>query len=278
MFPVKYSVRQGIVFALLFAILIGGTALLVRRTNLRNKYVTVEFIGSGGNWWEFLPQTPYWLAGSVSRGDRELATDGQVVAEILEIKTYEEGPNRAIYAKAKLLATPGSTSGSFRFRQQPLEVGSTITIHPNNVMLMGSVISIEGKHPQNLYKTIVVTTKLFDQKLWFSDAIHVGDIAIDSQGNTITKIINKSVESSLTTVGTPDGRIFIKKNPLLRDIALAIEIQVTERDGVLYFNQLQPVKVGNSIWIPLKNTDIKNATITAIDISDESTYSLNSKD
>ena len=252
---------------LIIGIFISLSILGVRVILQENRYVTVEMIASGGDWWQTIPQTPHWLADAVVPGATEYSAGNKKLAEILETKKYQEDTNKIMWTKVKLLVTPDKTRGGWRFRQMPLEIGSTLTIEPNNVKLTGSVIAIEDVGQAGEYKNLIVLVKIYFQHPCYADAIQPGLEAIDDQGNVTARIIDKRTELAETVAYTADGRVLSRQNPLYRDIILTIKIQTVERNGLLYFNQVQPVKIGNKIWIHAKNINIWEANI--LDISED---------
>lgn len=230
----------------------------------QDQYVTVEIIASGGDWWETLPRTPYWLSDAVIPGAVEYSVGGKKLAEILETKKYEEDTNKILWSKVKLLVTPDKARGGWRFRQMPLEIGSTLTIEPNSIKLTGSVIAIEGVGRAGEYKNLHLTVKLYYRFPWYADAIQIGDLAADDQNQITAKVLSKKVELAETTAYTSDGRVLARRNPLRRDIVLELEIQVVERNGLLYYNQIQPVKIGSQLWIQTKLMNLWEANIMTI--------------
>ncbi len=214
-----------------------------------DQFVTVEIIASGGDWWQTFPQTPHWLTDAVAPGAAEYSVGGKKLAEILETRKYQEDVNKILWAKVKLLVTPDKARGGWRFQQMPLAVGATLNIIPDNVKLAGSIIAIEGAGQAGEYKNMVVTVKLYDRFPWYADAIPVGLKAVDDQGNITAQILDKKVALAETAAYTADGRVLERKNPLKRDIVLSLKIQVVERNGLPYYNQIQSVKIGNRLWI-----------------------------
>lgn len=257
-------VRQIIVVLLLISLAFSLLALTLKSIRQKETYVTVELIASGGNWWETIPRTPSWLIDSLTLGDIEYSTSGKKIAEILEIKKYEEDFNKIAWVRIKLLVIKNDKLGSYRFRQQPLEIGSSITINPANIKLSGNVIAIEGKSPPMETRRLLVTVQLYDKRPWFAEKIHVGDVIADDQSNFIARINNKTVSPSQRSIFTSDGKLLLRTDPQMRDIVLELEIQVTQRGGINYFNQVQPVKVGNKLWIPFKEINVYEANIIEI--------------
>ena len=252
---------------LIIGIFISLSILGVRVVLQEDQFVTVEIIASGGDWWQTFPQTPHWLADAVTPGATEYSVGGKKLAEVLETKKYQEDVNKILWAKVKLLVTPDKARGGWRFQQMPLTIGSTLNINPNNVKLTGSVIAIEGVGRSGEYKNLLVTVKLYDRFPWYADAILLGLEAVDDQGNITAQVLDKRIELAETTAYTADGRVLSRLNPLKRDITLKLKIQAVEREKLFYYNQIQSVKIGSSLWIQTKNINLWEANI--LDIREE---------
>lgn len=241
------AVTQKSTLVLMMGIGLSLVILSVRAAVQKDNYLIVEIIASGGDWWETLPKTPYWLANSVTVGGTEYSNNGKKIAEILEMKTYEEDVSRIVWAKVKLLVSKDSKS-NYKFRQNPLEVGSTINFSSNGTKLTGNVISILDKTQKpSEFKTIGIKIRLLERTPYFANSILIGDQAVDGNGNVTATVVNKII--------LPTG----SRN--LVDILVDLDIQVINRQEIMYFNQIQPVKIGNSLWIPLKNINLYEAPI-----------------
>lgn len=249
---------------LIIGIFISLSVLGVRVVLQADKFITVEIIASGGDWWQTFPQTPHWLADAVTPGAVEYSVGGKKLAEVLETKKYQEDVNKILWAKIKLLVTPDKARGGWRFQQMPLTIGSTLNINPNSIKLTGSVIAIEGVGRSGEYKNLLVTVKLYDRFPWYADAVKIGLQAIDDQGNVTARVVDKKIELTETSAHTSDGRVLARRNPLKRDITLNLEIQAVEREGFLYYNQIQSVKIGGSLWIQTKEINLWEANILDI--------------
>lgn len=249
---------------LIIGIFISLSILGIRVVLQADKFVTVEIIASGGDWWQTFPQTPHWLADAVTPGAVEYSVGGKKLAEVLETKKYQEDINKILWAKVRLLVTPDKTRGGWRFQQMPLTIGSTLSINPNNVKLTGSVIAIEGVGRSGEYKNLLVTVKLYDRFPWYADAIKVGLQTVDDQGNSTVRVLEKKVDLAETSAYTSDGRVLSRLNPLKRDITLNLKIQAVEREELLYYNQIQSVKIGNRLWIQTPRLNLSEAYILDI--------------
>jgi hypothetical protein len=250
---------------LIIGIFISLSILGVRVVLQEDKFVTVEIIASGGNWWETIPKVPDWLGDAISPGAIEYSAGNKKLVEVLEVRRYDEEQNRILWIKVKLLVTPDKNSGGWRFRQMPLNIGSTLTIEPNSVKLVGSIIAIEGSGRAEEYRYIMITVRLYDEFPWYADAIKPGDKYIGDQDRIIAEILDKKVEFAETVVNTADGRVLERRNPLKKDITLTLKIEVADRNGTFYFNHVQPVKIGNILWVPTDRININEAKIIGIE-------------
>lgn len=252
------AVTERFTLVLIIGIGFSLAILSIRAAFQKDNYLTVEIIASGGDWWQTVPKTPYWLVNSVTVGGAEYSNDGKKIAELLEMKTYEEDVSRILWAKVRLLVSKDSKS-NYKFRQNPLEVGSTITFSSNGTRLTGNVISILDKTQKpSEFKTIPIKIELFDRTPYFANSIFIGDQAVDENGNVTAIVTNKI--------------ILPNESGNLVNILVDLDIQVINRRGVMYFNQIQPVKIGNSLWIPLKNVNLYEAPIINYNIKEDNEY------
>lgn len=258
------KVRQKISVFLIIGIAISLIILGIRVLTAENKYITVEIIASGDNWWQTQPKVPYWLADAVIPGAVEYSAGGKKLAEVLEVTRYDEDYSKVLWAKIRLLVTEDKSNNGWKFQQIPLVIGSTLNISPNSVKLTGNVIAIEDIVRSGEYKNLLVTVKLYDRFPWYADAIPVGLQETNDQGNLIVKVLEKKVDLAETSSYTSDGRVLARLNPLKRDITLDLEIQAIERKGLLYYNQIQTVKTGSRLWIQTQRLNLFEAYILDI--------------
>mgnify|MGYP001584070686 CR=1 FL=1 len=250
-----------LLFSLAIIALTGMTTLGIK-TLLNNDYIEVEIIATGSDWWQTRPEAPYWLVNSILPGATEYSAGNKKMAEILEVKKYGDDYSKILWAKIRLLVTKDVINKGWRFQQQPLTIGSSITINPNNIKLTGNIINITGINKDYQTKTVSVNLKIYDRYPWLAEAIKIGDSSVNDDGTVDALIEDKNVALAERTIYTSSGKNFPGFDPLRRDISLVVRINAIERGDILYFNQVQPVKIGNKLWIPFKNINIDAAEIT----------------
>lgn len=260
---IKSFCRKNISVFLLMGIAISLIILGVRVLTVEDKYITVEIIASGDNWWQTQPKVPYWLADAVVPGAVEYSANGKKLAEVLEVSRYDEDYNKALWVKIRILVTEDKSNNGWRFKQQTLSIGSILTIKPDHVNLSGSLVSIDGK-PETKYKMVNITIKQYGIKLWQAKSVNIGDIRKDENGNINAKIVNKKIEQAEVSAYTSDGRILARRDPLKVDLTVDLEIFVAEKNGLVYFNRVQPIKIGRKLWIDFGSFEINEADIVNI--------------
>lgn len=232
--------------------------LLIKLSVQKDEYMTVDVQLTGVNGWQQPDlQPPSWLIDSIKKGDVELSYSGKKVAEVLEIKSYEEGNKKISFLKLNLLVNSNKKQGTYRYKQKPLEVGSMIDVLVGSTRIYGSVTMIyDGKKVEvKKYKNVKIM--LYQKQSWFADSIKVGDkVESGFGGNELqSQVISKKVKLSQ-----------IDKNLYkLVDIELEMKLQVDERGGVDYFANYQPIKVGNLLYIPMKNFNLYEASVVKIE-------------
>lgn len=257
----KWKRQTILVFSLVIIALLGISALTIK-TLLKNDYIEVEIIATGSDWWQTRPEAPYWLVNAIVPGAIEYSVGNKKLAEILEVKKYGDDYSKILWAKIRLMVTKDRINKGWRFQQQPLTIGSSITINPNNIKLTGNIINIAGINRDYKTKTVSVNLKIYDRYPWLAEAIRIGDSSINEDETIDAIITDKNVFPAERTIYTSSGKNFPGSDPLRRDVSLAIRVKAIERGGILYFNQVQPIKIGNKLWIPFKNINIDAAEIT----------------
>ncbi len=252
-------------FVPLFLLILLVLGFFVTRVLLqKDTYITVELFASGGEWWWNNPQPPYWLTDPIQPGAKEFDAQGNVLAEVLDVRKFESGERKMLWIKAKLKVTPANKAKQYRFRREPIQIGSLVYIAPNNIKIYTNVMWVEGTPETRTEEQHIVTLKEYDVIPWHADAIKVGDTMKDDDGKVLVEVLEKnSVPAEMIT--TDDrGNVLVRSNPLRRDITLKLKMTTVKSRNRNYFSYFQPIKIGFYIWIPFENTNF-SGNILAID-------------
>lgn len=234
-------------------------SLLVKISKQKDEYLTVDIQVTGSNGWQqgTVVQPPSWLVDTIKKGDKELSYSGKNLAEVVDIKSYQEGNNKVAFLKLDLLVSSNKKQGTFRYKQKPLEIGSMIDVLVGNTRIYGSVTKIYNGNTAEVKKYKKIKIVLFQVQPWFADSIKIDD-------RMESGFDGKEIQSEVLAKNIKLSRI--DKNLYgLVDVELEMRLQVDEREGVDYFANYQPVKVGNWLYIPMKNYNLYNAQVMKIE-------------
>lgn len=250
------------IFLPLFIAIAITLAFFIGRVLLqKDTYLTVELFASGGEWWWENPEPPYWLTDPVQKGAIEYDPQGGVLAEILDTRKFEVGDRKMLWIKARLKVTPSPRARQYRFRREPLNIGSLIYIAPNNVKVFTNVMYIEGIGEPKEEGERVITLKEYDLFPWVTEAVAVGDQMLDDDGQVIAEVIEKTVEPAEMITVDYLGNVLMRTNPTRYDMTLRIRVKTVVSKGRDYFSYFQPLKVGFYLWLPFGKSNVSGNII-----------------
>jgi hypothetical protein len=247
-------------FKPLFAVVILILAILIVRVLLqKDTYITAELFASGGEWWWDNPDPPYWLTDPIQAGAVEYDPQGNVLVEVLEVRKFEAGDRKRLWMKVRLKVTPTGKSQQYRFRREPLQIGRVIRISPNNIYVNASVAYIEGIGGLGEPIERLLTLKSYDIYPWHEEQIVVGNKMVDSNGVVLAEIVGKETRLAETITTDDQGRIHLARNPLRRDVDVKIKVKGKRLEGIDYFADFQPLKVGFYVFFPFDTVNVDGA-------------------
>ncbi len=226
----------------------------------KKTYVTTDLFVTGGEWWWDTIRAPYWLGDPVVSGATEYDVAGKKIVEILDVQKFDEGSRRSMIIKARLLVSKDIRTKKYRFKQNPLEIGATISISPGNIQIYANIIGIEGVHDLGPEEKQVVVARWYNVFPWQAEAIQVGDTMTNGSNKEVARVIKKEEQSAQRTVisdTTLTGQlVFLRNDPDRRDVTLTLEILTTQSGRRKIFNYSQLVKVGETLYIALPKINI----------------------
>ncbi len=250
------------IFKPLFLLIFLTLAFFILRVLLqKDQFVTVELYASGGEWWFNNPEPPYWLADPIKKGYIEYDPQGGKLVEILETQKFEINGRKMLWIKAKLKVVRNTKAQQFRFRREPLQIGSLIYVSPNNTRIYCSVLSIDEEGVQKVESEKTVTLKQYAVYPWQADTITVGDTLKNDQGTPIAEILDKTVDIADITTTDDKGNTHVRKDPLRRNVTVKIKIKTQVSTGREYFSYFQPLKIGFNLQIPFDRIDVIGAIV-----------------
>ncbi|MBP9814112.1 hypothetical protein KBC80_02860 [Candidatus Woesebacteria bacterium] len=251
------------VFILLAVLGLFLTAGIVVKYVFQKEYfVTVELLATGGEWWWGVPPPYYWNSQTINPGAKELDVSRKPLVEVLDVEKYGHDDRKFMWVKARVKITKNTRTGAMYFKQFPLNIGETITIKPNSTMIVGNVVGIEGVKSYWNESERIIHARLRLQMPWVADAITVGDVMKNNKGVTIAEIVDKKVENAEIITTDWRGEPLHKRDPLQKDITLAIKMRVLKDGNFEYFNFNQNIQTDQRVKIQFQNITIEPTVLT----------------
>ena len=204
---------------------------------------------------EQLAKAPYfWQAATIKPGDAQLDARGQEVAVVESVRSWGDMTTET-WVTVKL-RTNSDKSSVIQFNYQDIFIGSTVKLQISNYTIEGIVTRMGGVDNRTKEEK-TVKARLIDPNIrnyetfgvspWIAAAPHVGDKMIAPNGDVIAEIQSVNIQDADRTITTQDGRIFIGKDPLRKDVYLTLKLMTTKTDQVNYFLDDYPVKIDAEI-------------------------------
>lgn len=196
--------------------------------------------------------SPYWSTSSIKIGSR-LIKNKKKLAEVLAIDSIPQGYSTVTILDLAMVLEKNLYDNSYVFDQQPLSIGGEIAIQLDNTVLKGMVVWIEGlgnlplRQKYRLSGTMVVDDRLVAAEM-------VRRLVSDPQSkNPDVEVRDVSFDKNLDTLGLYNV-----------NLKATVELYVFD-DGQLYYAYLQPVKVGNKLYIPHNSVNLYKFTVKNIE-------------
>lgn len=248
------------VFAWLAIMVIGlGLLFIFFFVSQKERWVTAEI--------RIIPESPYWLADTLRKGDLQYNNLGRKIAEVVDIQNYQWfEEKKMVYLTVSLKAGYNSRTKKLTFNYRPLEIGKPIELEVGNVGFMGVITDLDNEKDHWEWQERIVEVRvslwsgIFPETLglpsWRAEAIKVGDKMVDSQGRILAEVLEKNEKPAEKIVVTDDGRVLLREDPLKKDVVLRAKLRTIQREGVSYFLDDIKIKVGSNILLALPEIDI----------------------
>jgi hypothetical protein len=205
----------------------------------------------------YLADQPVEIISNIKKGDKELGSGNETIAEITNYQTYSTtSPNKNIVLKADLKTL--FLDNSYWFKGRKLKVGEGISIETDKIILRGTIISLDKARTTTFKKA--ATIKLYNQPEYIADKIIVGDQEQDNKGGTIGEILSKKVENAQREITTEGGSLVLVESHLNKDITLEVLLTVEKKQDELFFHG-DNLKIGKSIYLSLEEIDISGKIV-----------------
>ncbi|OGY18898.1 MAG: hypothetical protein A2900_01330 [Candidatus Chisholmbacteria bacterium RIFCSPLOWO2_01_FULL_50_28] len=232
-------------------------------------YLTVRIKAGPGNWWWVTPRPPDWYTSSITVGDFETDSLGRTIARIEDVRVYESGGvNKDVYLRAKLKVSYNPLNKKYKYKGQPVQIGSPITLELSKTLLSGNIIDMEGENVPYVDDILVeklVAVRIVNAWDWEYDAIQIGEKMTDGAGNIIAEIMSKSLAPpSFSSARILRRELRLLTNPSQYDVTVLLKVKARKVGEIFVFREEQHLKVGKSLWAFFPSYDIADVPIIAI--------------
>ncbi len=258
----SFITRLDVLILLIIFALFLTAGVVVKYVFQKDYFVTVELLATGGEWWWGVPPPYYWNSQTINPGAKELDISQKPLVEVLDVEKYGHDDRKFMWVKARIKITKNTRTGAMYFKQFPLNIGETITIKPNNTMIIGNVVGIEGVKSYWNESERVVHARLRLQMPWVADTIQVGDVMKDNKGVVIAEILDKKVEGAEIVTTNYQGEPLYKHDPLQKDISLTIKMRVLKDGNFDYFNFNQNIQTDQRVKIQFQKITIEPTVLS----------------
>lgn len=220
-----------------------------------------------------------WFANQFHEGMIEKDTFGRVMATIKQVRKYDNGfrynYNDAVYTESfkktvylttqlQAVYSPGSTQ--YTYKGKNILVGSTIQLNLNSLFVEGLIVYVNGAKSPYPESKLKVETRLIDYVFIFpetqgvmpflADSIQEGNEIKDPEGKTVLRVIKKQSEDALKIVTTSSGDVFLRRDPIKKDVYLTLEVTAHKIGDRYYFSDDYPLLIEQTIPIHLPTVSL----------------------
>jgi len=253
--------------------IIALTVFLVKYFGIKRewKIIRVEVIKK--NWTEnydpYGYRAPFWLSDKIKVGQTEKdPNSGRTIATLVGLEDYERGGEEAdIYLTVKVEVYLNQRSGQYQYRDLPLELGSSITLNLNNILVVGQVTDTDVPPAGYPTKNLLVT--IFDRNVedWICNQIKPG-LTMRNRANNevVAQVVSVKTEPpTYQLIVSENSRLTIDNSPN-KDLTVTVKIKAQQIDGRWYFGGHQNIKVGGAIYITPDTAAMPAAEVRNIEV------------
>jgi hypothetical protein len=265
-----FGLRVLDIFILL--VVASGVVLVVKIFRHKEEWRQIRVEVSGQSWWVgYAESPPWWMGDLLKPGLVDKDSGGDKIAEIIEVEDFERGNETSdLYLTIKVRGVFDKSRNQFMFKNRPLEAGSFVEFHFNDVFISGIIIDNDFQKKQKKETCFVVSGKWSEIAPETASVLEKGMVMKNSaSGSEIARLLSFRVDDHQIYTVDSFGRVHLKKNPLLKDIYLDLRITTTLYGDQYYFAGHQKVKVGEWLWVYFPEVDLEKIRITNLEFCNE---------
>lgn len=246
-----------------------GVIFIVKKFQRKDQWRTIRIQVADPDGWSGYENrgSMFWLARGLEKGLVEKSSDGEVIAEILEVQDYERGnEKRDLYLIIKVKGFLNKTKNQFVFKSRFLGVASLVEFYFDKVHVLGWVVDEKWDSSDMDLTTFEVKARWENVYPWQAEALKKGLVMNGFGDKQIAELKSFRIENADLVTTDSLGQVYLRKNPSKRDVYLTFKLSAEKYGDEYYFAGHQKVKVGESLWVYFENVDLESIRVSSVDV------------
>lgn len=197
-------------------------------------------------------RAPFWISDKIKIGLTEKNAAGKITAELIDIENYIRGGEEVdMYLAVKVKAVLNKKTGRYTYKDQPIDLGSAITLNLDTITIYGQII--DNQYPPQGYPERQLMVKVRAKNLEhavYSKATPGLTMYDRAKNKPVAEFISiKTEDSSLTPIRLENNKYLFAQQGTTKDLVATIKINANIIDGRYYFSGHQNLIPNGSVWI-----------------------------
>jgi hypothetical protein len=198
-----------------------------------------------------------WYANHFKVGDSEADALGRTITEITHVQVFPTSAKTSVvYLDLNVRATYDRKTKTYSARGRNLSFGTPLRFSLGKVTFDGIVVDFPNMNQSINQRELIVTSSAKNVEPYFSPSLHIGDKITDSNGKVFAEITSIETSPAKKVTQTSSGELLLKKDPYFVDLEIKVKVDAKVIDGVSYFFDDSPLKIGEIIPLNLNNVSL----------------------
>ncbi len=267
----------------LLVLLLGIAAYVLMAPNYRGVLVTIRLAEKDIIWLD--NGSPRAIsADAIKVGMKEIDVFGRTTAEVVRVTSFDqprtESPytmKKAVYVTLRLRSSYNKSIDQYRYEGIILQVGDWVRFTVHSTVINGLIVRVPAQDA-NPYTWVTVKAQIKSEGPFIfesfaettgvdkaiADAVVVGDMAKDSDGNILAEVLDKTVTPAMRTTWDIYGNVFNRPHPRKYDVILTLRLAVSKIGNDIYYLDSAPIKINSMVPLFLSRIDIEPRIIEIV--------------
>jgi hypothetical protein len=212
----------------------------------------------------------FWLANQIQDSDKIFNEFGQEVGVVSHVNNVDFGSTfRFLRLHVELDTLYDTRTGLYRYGNQRLRIGDTISLTIGNVKFTGQIKKISNEAEKSVseeQRKFILKLHLRSVPLGLVNSYDENFQITDENNHQIFRIrkVNSVQPAKNLITELANGTIQLQESERHRDVEMEVEVMTSCQKGVCFFNEDQPIKIGLQLWVENNRSFISGAEILEI--------------